>query len=73
MKGWNNSKYALPETFFNSNASLQGASVPYFKVNAPFFWCPFFLKEYLNDQGRVNEMLNGYSFDYTTLILQEKS
>ena len=38
--------------------------IPYFKINALFFYCPLFFEEYLNPQVRVNKMVNKRTVDY---------
>ena len=40
------------------------ASIPYFKINTPFFWCPLFFEEYLNPQIRTNKTVDKHSVDY---------
>ena len=39
------------------------ASIPYFKINAPFFCSPLVFED-LNPQVRINEMVSEYSVDY---------
>ena len=41
----------------------RGALVCYFKINATFFCCPLFFKEYLNSHVRTNKMINEHSVD----------
>ena len=36
----------------------RSVSIPCFKINAPFFCCPFFGKKYLKLQIRINKMVN---------------
>ena len=46
-----------------SSALIQvcrGVYIPYFKINALFFYCPLFFEEYLNPQVKVNKMVNKY-------------
>ena len=38
--------------------------IPYFKINAPIFFCPLFFEEYLNPQIRINIMVNEHTVNY---------
>ena len=40
------------------------AYIPYFIIKAPVFCCPLFLKEYLNPQVRINEMISEHFVNY---------
>ena len=40
-----------------------GASIPHFKINAPFFYRPLFL-EYANLWARINKVVNEHIVDY---------
>ena len=42
----------------------RGAYIPYFKISAPIFCCPFFSENYLNPQARINKMVNKHTVDY---------
>ena len=41
-----------------------GTSIPYLKINLPFFYCPFIFEEYLNPQVSINQMVNIVSTGY---------
>ena len=43
------------------------ASIPYFKINAPFFCSPLVFED-LNPQVRINEMVSEYSVDYNPCL-----
>ena len=50
------------------------AYIPYFIIKAPVFCCPLFLKEYLNPQVRINEMVSEHFVNYhssTSQLTQE--
>ena len=42
----------------------RGASIPYFKINAPIFGCSIFFEECFNPQVRINKMVSEHTFDY---------
>ena len=44
-----------------------GASIPYFRIN-PLFMSPFFFKEYLNSQGKINKMVNSVDYHPNTAL-----
>ena len=42
----------------------RGGYIPYFKINAPIFCCPFFSEDYLNSQVRIYKIVNKHTVDY---------
>ena len=42
----------------------RGISIPYLKINFPFFCYPFFFEEYLNPQVRINQMVKIVSTEH---------
>ena len=58
-----------------SSTSIQvgrGASIPSFRINAPFLCCAFFFKEHLSPQVKINKMINSVNYHVSLSALTSR-